>query len=184
MTRICSSLSGVLLPSADALDSQVCFCWSRFISQALVCACAKLSPDRSLSLVFAWVLPLTGACFGKDVILSNNNLRDVGDAIALTFVQTISLTQKDIFDLLPDYPMAYLVIRRAALGMALARALVKAAEIVKKSRLMASGRRRTCTCHSFPQTSPWSSAYHIVLLGHPCDHVHTLFCRFVRRPDL
>ena len=82
----------------------------------------------------------TGACFGKDVILSNNNLRDIGDAIALTFVQTVSLTQKDIFDLLPDYPMAYLVIRRAALGMALARALVKAAEIVKKSRLMASGR--------------------------------------------
>ena len=40
-----------------------------------------------------------GACFGKDVILSNDNLRDIGDAIALTFVQTISLTQKDIFEL-------------------------------------------------------------------------------------
>lgn len=85
-------------------------------------------------------LGLAGACFGRDVILSNNNLRDLGDAIALTFVQTISLSQKDIFDLLPDYPMAYLVIRRAALGMALARALVKAAEIVKKSRLSITGR--------------------------------------------
>lgn len=80
-------------------------------------------------------LGLAGACFGKDVILSNNNLRDLGDAIALTFVQTISLTQKDIFELLPDFPNAYTVVRRAALGMALVRALVRAADIVKKSKL-------------------------------------------------
>ena len=32
-------------------------------------------------------LGVAGACFGKDVILSNDNLRDLGDAIALTFVQ-------------------------------------------------------------------------------------------------
>lgn len=51
-------------------------------------------------------LGLTGACFGKDVILSNDNLRDLGDAIALTFVQTISLSQQDIFELLPDFPIA------------------------------------------------------------------------------
>ena len=50
-------------------------------------------------------LGVAGACFGKDLILSNESLRDMGDAIALTFVQTISLTQRDIFDLLPDYPM-------------------------------------------------------------------------------
>ena len=42
---------------------------------------------------------------GKDVILSNDNLRDTGDAIALTFVQTISLSQEDIFGLLPDFPI-------------------------------------------------------------------------------
>ena len=56
-------------------------------------------------------LGLTGSCFGKDVILSNDNLRDVGDAIALTFVQTISLTQRDIFELLPDYPKAFYTVR-------------------------------------------------------------------------
>lgn len=111
------------------------------------------------------------------MILSNDNLRDTGDAIALTFVQTISLSQEDIFGLLPDFPIgvpspplsirarpparvraravracclcsimcctacvficmhtAYNVIRKAALRMALVRALVKAADIVKRSR--------------------------------------------------
>jgi len=77
-------------------------------------------------------LGLAGTCFGKDVILSNDNLRDIGDAIALTFVQTISLTQSDIFDLLPDYPKAFYTVRKAALRMALIRALVKAAGIIKR----------------------------------------------------
>lgn len=44
-------------------------------------------------------LGVAGTCFGQDVILSNNNLRDTSDAIALTFLQAISLTQADIFDL-------------------------------------------------------------------------------------
>ena len=34
-------------------------------------------------------LGLAGFCFGKDVILSNDNLRDVGDAIALVRPQPI-----------------------------------------------------------------------------------------------
>ena len=120
-------------------------------------------------------LGLAGACFGRDVILSNENLRDLGDAIALTFVQTISLTQKDIFHLLPDYPCAhvvrsparcyvslcaiceparprrdsplrvfgrraYVVVRKAALRMALIRALVKAAAILKRSKYTGADR--------------------------------------------
>jgi len=80
-------------------------------------------------------LGLVGMCFGKDVILSNDNLRDLGDAIALTFVQAISLTQKDIFDVLPDYPQAFFIVRKAALRMAMTRALVKAAGIVKRSKI-------------------------------------------------
>jgi hypothetical protein len=123
----------------------------------------------------------TGSCFGKDVILSNNNLRDIGDAIALTFVQTISLTQKDIFDLLPDYPMAYLVIRRAALGMALARALVKAAEIVKKSRLLASGRTPTCR-PPFIFASVFGVSNGAVKPSF--DPLDLYFCRFVCRPNV
>ena len=70
-------------------------------------------------------LGLVGACFGKDVILSNENLRDTSDAIALTFLQVTALGQADIFDLLTDYPRAYHIIRKAALRLALTRALVK-----------------------------------------------------------
>lgn len=84
-------------------------------------------------------LGLAGACFGIDVILSNNDLRDLGDAIALTFVQTISLTQQDIFELLPDYPRAYNIVRRAALRMALVRAVVKAAHVVRRGSFDPTG---------------------------------------------
>ena len=79
-------------------------------------------------------LGLAGSCFGLDVILSNTNLRDLGDGIALTFVQIISLTQNDIFSLLPEYPRANFVLRKAALRMALVRALVKASQHVKRLR--------------------------------------------------
>ena len=79
-------------------------------------------------------LGLSGCCFGKDVILSNDNLRDLGDAIALTFVQVISLSQADIFSLLPEFPRAYHVIRKAALRMALVYAVIRAAQIVKRAR--------------------------------------------------
>jgi hypothetical protein len=44
-------------------------------------------------------LGVAGTCFGHDVILSNDNLRDTTDAIALTFLQVITLSQADIFDL-------------------------------------------------------------------------------------
>jgi len=59
-------------------------------------------------------LGLSGACLGQDVILSNDNLRDLGDAIALTFVQTCALTQADIFELLPEYPMAFVLVRKVS----------------------------------------------------------------------
>ena len=96
-------------------------------------------------------LGLAGGCFGKDVILSNDNLRDIGDAIALTFVQTISLTQQDIFELLVDYPQAYHIVRKAALRMALVRALVKAAGIVKRSKYRATSMANMSICDIFDQ---------------------------------
>ena len=85
-------------------------------------------------------LGLAGDCFGKDVILANEALRDFGDAIALTFVQTISLTQKDIFELLPDFPMAYHTVRKAALRMALCRALIKAVQMFKRAKALGTSR--------------------------------------------
>ena len=84
-------------------------------------------------------LGLKGACFGKDVILSNDNLRDLGDAIALTFMQTITLTQADIFELLPDFPKAYIVVRKAALRMAMVSALGMAAQMIKRQQQRLGG---------------------------------------------
>ena len=51
-----------------------------------------------------------------------------------------SLTQTaDIFSLLPEFPSAYHVIRKAALRMALICALVRAAHIVKRARRELAG---------------------------------------------
>ena len=79
-------------------------------------------------------LSVSGASLGQDVILSNDNLRDLGDAIALTFVQASCISQKDIFGLLPDYPLAYRIVRRAAMRLALVRALSKAARIARMKK--------------------------------------------------
>lgn len=69
-----------------------------------------------------------------DVILTNEVLRDLNDAIALTFVQTTRLTRQDIFDLLPSYPQAYVVVRQAALRMAFSRALTMSARIALRAQ--------------------------------------------------
>jgi len=80
-------------------------------------------------------LGVAGACFGKDVILSNDSLRDLSDAIALTFVQTHTLTQDDIFGLLSEYPKAHFVVRKAALRMALVTGLTKAAHMLRRAKI-------------------------------------------------
>jgi hypothetical protein len=75
------------------------------------------------------VLGLAGYALGKDFIVSNQNLRDLADAIALTFLQGTALSQADIYEFLPNFPVAYTAVRKAAFRIALTRALVKAAEL-------------------------------------------------------
>ena len=80
-------------------------------------------------------LGLARACFGKDVILSKESLRDLADAIALTFVQTIQLTRQDIMQVVEDFPMANHTISRYAFRIALTRTLVKAAAACRRGDL-------------------------------------------------
>lgn len=80
-------------------------------------------------------LGLARACFGKDVIVHNDTLRDLNDAIALTFVQTIQLTRADIMDLMPDFPLACQAITRYAFRLALMRAIIKAAAAYRRGDL-------------------------------------------------
>ena len=77
-------------------------------------------------------------CFGEDVIVSNDSLRDLGDAVAITFVQIIQLSRDDIYELLPDFPIAYAIVRRHAFRLAFARLIVKAAEHAKSGQSEAS----------------------------------------------
>ena len=85
-------------------------------------------------------IALVGACLGEDMIITNPHLRDVSDAIALTFVQTVFLTREAIFELLPEFPRAYRVIRRAAYRFALRRFIVQAAEEGMKAAGRAFGK--------------------------------------------
>ena len=102
----------------------------------------------------------SGAVFGTDVILSNKYLRDMGDAVALTFVQTTSLTQGDIFELLPEYPNAMIIVRHAALRLAFTRSVVLASQVCNLpiSRRLPPSRPPSITFHSrAPSCSPRSS---------------------------
>ena len=82
-------------------------------------------------------LGLARASFGKDVIIASETLRDIADAIALTFVQTIMLTRTDIMSLLPDFPVASSIIRKHAFRISLIRALCKAAALYSKGEISA-----------------------------------------------
>ena len=78
-------------------------------------------------------LGMAGHCFGIDFICSSVTLRDMSDAIALTFSQTTGLARDDLFALLADFPVASQIVRKAALRMALARGLAKAAKTLKRA---------------------------------------------------
>ena len=76
-------------------------------------------------------ISLVGSTLGEDMIICNEKLRDIADAIALTFVQNIFITREAIFELLPGFPNAYRVIRRAAYKIALRRVVVMAAQMAQ-----------------------------------------------------
>ena len=80
-------------------------------------------------------LGLARSCFGKDIIIAKETLRDLDDAIALTFVQTILITRSDIMELLPDFPRAMRVIAKHAVRIALMRLVVKAAELRRRDKI-------------------------------------------------
>ena len=85
-------------------------------------------------------IALVGACLGEDMIITNPHLRDVSDAIALTFVQTVFLTREAIFELLPEFRghTASFVARRIALPSE--RFIVQAAEEGMKAAGRAFGK--------------------------------------------
>lgn len=73
-------------------------------------------------------IALVGSCLGEDMIIALDWLRDLKDAIALTFLQTIYLPRDAIFDLLPGYPEAYKVIRRQSIKYAFRRYIIRIAD--------------------------------------------------------
>lgn len=65
-------------------------------------------------------------------------LRKPTMAIALTFVQAVLLSRAALFELLPEFPSAYRVIRRAAYILALRRYIVTAAEALRTQQATAA----------------------------------------------
>ena len=77
---------------------------------------------------------LVGTCLGEDMIIALEWLRKPVTAIALTFTQAIIVPRESLFEVLPDFPQAYRVIRRAAYRFALRRYVVKAAELMAQEQ--------------------------------------------------
>lgn len=87
---------------------------------------------------------LVGSALGEDMIISSEFLRDQTTAIALTFVQAVLLSRDSLFELLPEFPRAYRVIRRAAYMLALRRFVVMAAESLTEQQKDAADSAKTC----------------------------------------
>lgn len=65
------------------------------------------------------------------MIVASQWLRNTTMAIALTFTQAVLLSRESLFELLPEFPNAYRVVRRAAYLFALRRYIVTAAETMR-----------------------------------------------------
>jgi hypothetical protein len=95
-------------------------------------------PVRNLTVVRRGVcakngrVMLAGAALGTDVVMTNLRLRDLQDAVALTFVQVQVLRAEDMGYILESFPVAAKVCRVFAFKQALRRAVVRAAEAISK----------------------------------------------------
>ena len=72
--------------------------------------------------------------WGEDIIVTSLALREKKPASALTFVEIASITRTDLDEVLEDYPVSAQFIRKAAMKIAMQRAIVVVSEFVKMSR--------------------------------------------------
>ena len=72
--------------------------------------------------------------WGEDIIVTSVALREKKAASALTFVEIASLTRSDLDEVLEDYPNSSQFIRKAAMKIAMQRAIVVVSEYVKMSK--------------------------------------------------
>ena len=72
--------------------------------------------------------------WGEDIIVTSPQLREKKAASALTFVEIASITRNDVDEVLEDFPASAQFIRKAAMKIAMQRAIVVVSEFVKMSR--------------------------------------------------
>ena len=72
--------------------------------------------------------------WGEDIIVTSPQLREKKAASALTVVEIASITRNDVDEVLEDFPASAQFIRKAAMKIAMQRAIVVVSEFVKMSR--------------------------------------------------
>lgn len=81
------------------------------------------------------------SCFGLDMIIHSDLLRDKRSAVSLSYVEIMSLARSDLYTILPHYPLSAATIRNAALRIALKRATMAVRTYIS-IKMSASGRTR------------------------------------------
>jgi len=72
--------------------------------------------------------------WGEDIIVSSHALRDRKGASALTYVEIASLSREDLYEVLEDFPYSAQFVRKAAMKIAMQRAIVVVSEYIKMSK--------------------------------------------------
>jgi len=72
--------------------------------------------------------------WGEDIIVSSLALRDRKGASALTYVEIASITREDLYEVLEEFPFSQQYVRKAAMKIAMQRAIVVVSEYIKMSR--------------------------------------------------
>ena len=78
--------------------------------------------------------------WGEDIIVTSPALRDRKGASALTFVEVASLTREDLDQVLEQFPRSAAHVRKAAMKIAMQRAIVVVSEYIKMSRPEVGGK--------------------------------------------
>jgi len=79
-----------------------------------------------------WYFFGPGRVWGEDMIISRPDLLDATPVVAMTYIETLSLTRDDLFDCAEEFPEAEVRIHRAASRILLMRILLKHLRISKR----------------------------------------------------
>lgn len=96
------------------------------------------------------VVKTAGTFWGEDFILSNWDLKEHKDVRALTYIEVLILSREGFFTCMEDFPEEKLMVRKAAVKMAIFRGILKYARAMKDQGLRGAERMKEANLENVP----------------------------------